>query len=88
MSKGSKIVCAAIRNKRTGLIICSPRHFDYVTACVIEAMNQSGDWADADQGFVDNYGKFFDRIEAKEIAVASGQVSENEVQRLFSEDLY
>ena len=41
------------------------------------------------QGFINCYGRFVDRIEARQIAIDCGQVKEKEVgKQLFSEDVF
>lgn len=82
------IVCAAIRHKRSGLVIASARHFSPVTVAIIEAFGgEVGDWADADQGFINQFDEFLTREEARPIAVKQGKKPELP-QTLFSEDLY
>lgn len=88
-----RIVCAAIRNKKTGLIICGPRHFDETMVKVIESYDEGlFKWADADQGFVDQYGNFLTRHEAYIIAERKHQLfgrgAPHNAGVLFSEDLY
>lgn len=88
-----KIVCAAIRHARTGLVITGARHFDEVMCKVIEALPKVSisDWADSDQGFIDQWGNFLDRQEAYKIALAKDQYKPYEPYTpgvLYSEDLY
>ena len=56
------VVCAAIRHKRSGLILCGSRHFDMIMARCIEAYKEEkhefDTWVDADQGFIDQFGDF------------------------------
>lgn len=88
------IVCAAIKNKRTGVIICGVRHFDLLMHAQIEAQNAQGDYIDADQGFVDNRGKFLNRKDSFVVAAKQNQFKENDDApcvigtNLYSEDLY
>lgn len=94
--KTPRVVCAAIRNKRTGLILCGPRHFDKTMVMLIRQsivnpkFNES--WADADQGFVDQFGNFLGRREAYVIAEKNGQLLDERPSHtkgcLYSEDLY
>lgn len=82
------IVCAAIRYDC--LIVAGPRHFDDVMRSQLRDNKPNGI---GEQGFVDQYGKFYNRTEALTVAKAAGQINrvrpktfpENE---LFSEDLY
>lgn len=68
-----RIVCAAIRNKRDGSLILGPRHFD---ATMRDAIKESKrmTWNNADQGFIDQHGKFLTREEAYMVANAAGQI--------------
>jgi len=43
---------------------------------------------DGKQGFITSTGRFVGRVEAKEIAIASGQITESEYSQLYSEDLW
>ncbi|KKK42862.1 hypothetical protein LCGC14_3169430 [marine sediment metagenome] len=85
------MVCAAIRRKSDGAIIAGPRHFDSIMqqaikGHVVEAeLNRT--WADADQGFIDQWGRFHDRTEAAEFAFDAGQITDR-LNLLYSEDLY
>lgn len=85
------IVCAAIKKKDSHFVITGARHFDYVMQQAIkghketEKLNRG--WADADQGFIDQWCRFYTRKEAAQLAVQNGQC-ESTVNILFSEDLY
>ena len=84
------IVCAAIRHKAGGGIICGPRHFDSIMGNQIRNNAYKG-WSDAEQGFVDQYGTFIDRKEALIIAKKKNQVVRKvggDSEELFSENLY
>lgn len=39
-------------------------------------------------GFVDETGKFYDKYEAKKIALESGQIEDTEYDALYAEDLW
>ena len=86
------IVCAAMRNT-DGQIICSPRHYDKM--CVAQ-MNMSPNtmWAEAEQGFVDQYCEFLSRTEAWKVAFDGGQIvrrcggDTTDNGTLYSENLY
>lgn len=86
------IVCAAIR--KDSIIIAGPRHFDSVMLSQIRAIagEDIGMFADAEQGFVDQYGQFWSRIDAMMLARTSGQpldMSRNGSKTsLYSEGLY
>jgi len=87
-----RIVCAAVMNK-DGIIIPSPRHFDETFWKLFERMGlkeeDNHEWI---QGFIDQFGKFFDREEALIIAKRENQIyreSPNvDTTELFSENLY
>lgn len=84
------IVCAAIRHKSSNLIICGPRHFDAIMNQQIRNNAYKG-WNDADQGFVDQFGKFLTRSEAHIIATKKNQIIRRvggDKSELFSENLY
>lgn len=68
-----RIVCAAIRNKRDGSLILGPRHFDSVMRDAIKESKRMT-WNNADQGFIDQQGKFLTREEAYIVATAAGQI--------------
>lgn len=80
------IVCAAI--KLDNHIICGARHFDSIMRNTIQALNIKH--FHAEQGFIDQYCRFYTREEAYKIAVAKGQIRRDHdiTGRLFSEHLY
>jgi hypothetical protein len=92
------IVCAAC--KHGDFIACGPRHFDETMRPQVEAYikandlpNDAGTWGDFDQGFVDQYGRYYSREEAALTVFKNGQpfdLERNGGQRvfLFSEGLY
>ena len=91
------VVCAAARNTYNGAIICSPRHYDSTFHAVIELYRETADeqsindWMEADQGFVDQFGNFLTRAEARKIAVATKQIRRRcggDHEELYSENLY
>ena len=69
-----RIVCAAIKNRDTGLVICSPRHFDPIGRANMKALGaEIGNdtlkgWTEGEQGFVTQYWDFKTRKEAYIIA--------------------
>lgn len=86
-----RVVCAANRNLRTGHIVCGARHFDGLMIATIEALGARLDWRDSEQGFVDQFGAFLTREEARVIAEREGQVIRRfgcPEHMLFSEHLY
>ena len=87
------VVCAAIRRKDTGEIIVSARHYDPIMRAIInrDSAERYNLWFTAEQGFIDNHGKFLTREEARVIATAQGQIRRRcggDEFRLFSENLY
>jgi len=68
------IVCAANRNKNNGRIVCGARHFDPIMRAQIEASEGFVSWRNSDQGFIDQFGRFYDRWEAWKIAEKNGQI--------------
>jgi len=84
-----RVVCAAL--KKGDRIICGPRHFDECMRNQIASSEGSTFWVDADQGFVDQWGVYMDRKEAREVAWNADQVRRRcggDTIRLFSENLY
>lgn len=92
--KRKRIVCAALL-LRNGVIFGAPKH-SQARKNVIKMMANHGEsgsdiyWElkDAKRGFMANDGKFYDSIEAYKIALAAGQITEKEIAKLVSEDLY
>lgn len=98
------IVCAAIRNKNTGDVICGPRHGNCLNACIHYKVDEQPHGDVWEMGFVDQHGDFFNRVEAWKIADKAGQIRRptgyeqhyNNVRKpnvgdeglLFSENLY
>lgn len=84
------VVCAAIKHRAGGGIICGPRHFDKIMNDQIRT-NVHTEWIDAEQGFVDQFGKFLTRKEAHIIAKERNQIIKyvgGDRVELFSENLY
>ena len=88
------IICAAIKDTRTGAIFGGIRHGD-----IYSAMHDAGiapPRAAAIEGFLDEKNNFYDRYVACKITMANGQLSATTRQHkrdtgekeLFSEDLY
>ena len=88
------IVCAAIKDTRTGAVFGGIRHGD-----IYSAMHDAGitpPKGAAIEGFLDEMGSFYDRYEAYIVAMNNGQMSATARQlkrdrgerELFSEDLY
>lgn len=88
------IICAAIKDTRTGAVFGGIRHSD-----IYSAMHDAGitpPRADAIEGFLDEMRNFYDRYEAYVVAMNNGQMRATTRQlkrnkgekELFSEDLY
>ena len=83
------IVCAAC--KKGDVILAGARHFDMVMNSQLRAINKElRHFANAEQGFIDQYGTFYTREEALKIVKESGRPMRNPKAEkiLFSEDLY
>ena len=88
------IICAAIKDTRTGVVFGGIRH-----GFIYSAMHDAGiapHHEKAIEGFLDEKGNFYDRYEAYDIAMTNGQMSatarhykmDKGERELFSEDLY
>lgn len=92
-----RIVCAACRAP-DGFIAAAPRHFDatmhkQIEAWVIATRTGVVDASAWEQGFIDQFGRFYTREAALRIVKANGQPFDAErnggsVGPLFSEGLY
>lgn len=77
-----------------GVVIKGHRHADIIHTVytLIGKRTCTNGWdctGESEQGFVTNKGRFVDRQEAMQIALAAGQViSDNTSNQLYSEDLY
>src|SRR5512141_40212 len=69
-----RIVCAAIRRLDNDMIIVGARHFDHIMVEQIKARNESGEWRTAEQGFIDQHCKFWNREDAWKIADENDQI--------------
>lgn len=79
-----KIIDAAI--ERDGVIYRGRRHYS-----IIKNMVEAGckpPIKQSEQGFVDENGKFYDRLMAKEVAKRAGQIPKTFNKVLLSEDLW
>lgn len=88
------IICAAIKDTRTGAVFGGIRH-----GFIYSAMHDAGitpPHEKAIEGFLDEKNNFYNRYEAYDIAMNNGQMSATTRQHkrdrgekeLFSEDLY
>lgn len=87
------IVCAAVRYPDNRMLV-GPRHFDYVMLCQYKALQITAKEEEAETGFVDQDGNFYNRREAWVIAQRNNQIryrtpaDEANGGTLFSENLY
>ena len=79
-----KIVYAAVN--RDGSIHVGKRHAQIIRDMVAEGHDKP--IRQTEQGFIDNRGEFWSRRIAKSIAIEAGQISEEHVGVLLSEDLW
>ena len=85
---GRRVVCAAIRNDKKE-IICSSRHWDRLMSD--QVARSIGNWRRAEQGFVDQFGVWMSRTEARKVAAEAGQIIRRfrrDEEELYSENLY
>ena len=86
--KNQVVVCAAIRVG--DLIFCSARHCDPTMHNQARAAGIK--LSKGMQGFINQFGEFLTREEAKQVAISAGQkinaVYPSKSKDLFSEDLY
>lgn len=88
------IICAAIKDTRTGDIFCGVRHRDIYNQ--LHTTNHRIPYEKAIEGFVDSRNNFYNRHEAFMWAMQIGQLpatvvqykQEKDEKELFSEDLY
>lgn len=84
------IVCAAIRNDQ-GHIICGPRHYDQIMRAQLRLLPDHLLTTFKEQGFVDQFGKFYCRYQAWKIATENQQIKQRvggDNECLYSENLY
>lgn len=93
----SRIICAANRllyDNGKIVIIAGARHWDKLMNNLVDCIDK--DFRELEQGFIDQYGNFYDRYDAWFIAETNGQIIRrvngditlNGRGRLFSENLY
>lgn len=88
------IICAAIKDTRTGAVFGGIRH-GFIYSAMCDAGITPPRTA-AIEGFLDEKGDFYDRYEAYDIAMNNGQMSATTRQykrdkgekELYSEDIY
>lgn len=92
VKKHNAIVCAAIRNSKTGDVVKGHRHGDSHMQHAIKVKNWCPQSFD-EQGFIDMYGNYQSREDALKIVKENGQLWDEErngspSEWLFSEGLY
>ena len=83
-----RIVCAAVLYD-DGSMLVVPRHFDGVMQAQHAKLPAGA--AEVEQGFIDQWGTFFDRRDSLAIAKRNGQILKRcggDAEELFSENLY
>jgi hypothetical protein len=86
-----RVICAAMQNKHTRVVLCSVRHYDGIIHMALNNYLTDHNPEDWIQGFVDNKGNFLTREEAHKVASAANQIIRRcggDEVRLFSENLY
>ena len=68
------IVCAAVRNKDTGTIVCGARHGDCLNAEMRYRLDDRPSGEVWECGFIDQDREFLNRVEAWKVADAAGQI--------------
>lgn len=68
-----RVVCAAIRSRKSGKVICGARHYDPIMRSQLEVYDAVApiNKAEIDQGFIDNFGNFLTREDALIVALAA-----------------
>lgn len=85
------VVCAAMMNSK-GEVLLGVRHWDmFMRMHAIKDKKRLPEWAEEEQGFVDNFNNFMRREEAWNVAVEAGQIRyklDGLEGVLYSEHLY
>ncbi len=97
MNTQPRIVCAAVKSQ-DGVIVASPRHMDQIARNTIRELvgcESVRQWSEgSEQGFLDQFGTYYNRTEAWKIAEAAGQILRRcggdtaNGGTLYSENLY
>ncbi|ANZ50307.1 hypothetical protein PHOBOS_117 [Erwinia phage vB_EamM_Phobos] len=93
------IVSAAMRYKELGLVLPCARHYSADLSRTLDRLIELGVMKDKktqvvgeDQGFIDNFGDYWNRAQALHIAKCAGQLEGRDKtggeDELYSEDLY
>jgi len=68
------IVCAAVRHKVSGKVVCGARHGDCLNALMRYGLDNNPSGEVWECGFIDQHHKFLSRSEAWKVADAAGQI--------------
>lgn len=71
-----RIVCAALKHK-DGAMVIGARHYDSImhnTLDLRKRLNPNEDWTESDEGFIDQFGDFINRVDSWLIACQTNQV--------------
>jgi hypothetical protein len=74
MATSQIVVCAAVRSKKTGTIVCGPRHGDCINSMVNSGADTNPSIETWEMGFVDQDNNFMTRAEAWTVADKNGQI--------------
>jgi hypothetical protein len=85
VSPPPKLVGVAIKVGENSLHTMAARRHAVIYPSLLQLGCKMGEWV---EGFVDENGVFYNRIDAQKVAVASGQLSKNHEGILRSEDLW
>lgn len=80
------MVCAACRHR--GYIITGARHFDTVMRKQVDNYNGLTSYSNWEQGFIDQWGRFYNRVDAMKAVKESGQPFNAERNGGNGEELY
>lgn len=86
-----RIVSAAIRSREIILSIPAPKRHSNIMLCASRMIIDGEVVRIGDQGFLTSTGRFVNRVEAKHIAIAAGQLRDTSTfgkAELFSEDVW
>lgn len=81
-----RIVCAAVKFTN-GTVILGARHYD---KSMVDVILKLPEMKESEQGFIDQYGNFYNREDSLKIATTAEQLRRKtgNKHQLFSEDLY
>ena len=87
------IVSAAVRfyDRKQNKEIILPVHRHCDAFLILKEFGYSRDDFDStlsDQGFLDEEGRFYDRVKAKQLAISCNQIKTTPYTELYSEDLW